>query len=241
MASQRAPKDGSAGRAYGAAKGGLLAPSDIRVRAQFQRRGDSAACHGGRSFSLAEERLRSGDGGDASPRACRSIPLAQALRTQRLIAFFSDTRGVKPGRFQANRVQLALRQICMQLFALEPNLEDSVAGAAGFEPANAGTKTHIAPDPAHRKPQISAGSAILRCSRIGSNKNRDTNRDTRTRSPSLVRRRERLRAFSSKDAELFPVEVRGFRRIRGRPGLEQLPNADGEQRRHEHRQHASPP
>ena len=152
-----------------------------------------------------------------------------------------DTRGVKPGRFQANRVQLALRQICMQLFALEPNLEDSVAGAAGFEPANAGTKNHIAPDPAHRKPQISAGSAILRCSRIGSNKNRDTNRDTRTRSPSLVRRRERLRAFSSKDAELFPVEVRGFRRIRGRPGLEQLPNADGEQRRHEHRQHASPP
>ena len=35
MASQRAPKDGSAGRAYGAAKGDLLAPSDIRVRAQF--------------------------------------------------------------------------------------------------------------------------------------------------------------------------------------------------------------
>ena len=35
VASQRAPKDGSAGRAYGAAKGGLLAPSDIRVRAQF--------------------------------------------------------------------------------------------------------------------------------------------------------------------------------------------------------------
>ena len=28
MASQRAPKDGSAGRAYGAAKGDLLAPSN---------------------------------------------------------------------------------------------------------------------------------------------------------------------------------------------------------------------